>query len=126
MKTIKQTYVINAPTTKVWQAFVNPSVIEQWGGGPAKMSEEEGFEFKLWGGDIYGTNTKVVTEKLLQQDWYGGKWNTPSKLSFKFSEIDGKTTVDMVHSNVPDKYAKDIDQGWRDYYLGPIQELLEK
>ncbi len=125
MKTIKQTYVINAPITKVWQAFVNPSVIEQWGGGPAKMSVEEGFEFKLWGGDIYGTNTKVITEKLLQQDWYGGKWDTPSKLSFSFSENDGNTEIKMIHTDVPDDAAKDIEQGWREYYLGPIKELLE-
>ncbi len=126
MKTIKQTYIVDAPVAKVWQAFINPEIIEQWGGGPAKMSEAEGFEFKLWGGDIHGTNTNVVREKLLAQDWYGGKWDAPSKLSFKFSEKDGKTIIKMVHADVPDDNAKDIADGWRDYYLGPLKDLLEQ
>lgn len=125
MKSIKQTYLINAPISKVWQAFIDPKIIEQWGGGPAKMDDKEGSEFSLWGGDIYGTNTRVVKEKLLEQDWYGGKWDAPSKLSFGFTSKGDKTEVRMVHKDVPGNEAKDIDQGWKDYYLGPLKELLE-
>jgi activator of HSP90 ATPase len=125
VKTIKQTYIVNAPANKVWQAFVDPKIIEQWGGGPAKMNDKEGTNFSLWDGDIHGTNTKVIDQKLLEQDWYGGEWDAPSKISFHFAFKHGKTEIEMVHSNVPDNAAKDIDQGWKDYYLGPIKVLLE-
>ena len=125
MKTIEQTYEIKAPLEEVWRAFVDSKIIEKWGGGPAKMSDKENNPFSLWGGDIWGTNTKVVKHKLLEQHWTSGKWEKPSKVQFSFSEYDGKTTVKLLNTDVPDKSAKDIDQGWKDYYLGPIKELLE-
>jgi len=52
MKSIKQTYRIQAPVSMVWQALVDPEVIERWGGGPVKMDDQVGTRFELWGGDI--------------------------------------------------------------------------
>ena len=78
-----------------------------------------------WGGDIHGTNTKVTIDKLLEQNWFSGDWTQPSKVSFKL-EVKGDTTVvKLKHTGVPDSDAKDIGQGWKDYYLYPIKELLE-
>ena len=126
MKKIEQVYKIKAPIEKVWQALVDPKLINEWGGGPAKMSTKEGSEFSLWGGDIYGTNTKVVENKLLEQDWFSGhKWQRPSKVSFGLSQKDGVTEIKLVQTDIPDDEADDIDQGWKDYYLGPLKELLE-
>ncbi|MAG60065.1 hypothetical protein CMO96_04730 [Candidatus Woesebacteria bacterium] len=53
-KKIEKDYHIKASKDKVWQALVDPDVVNRWGGGPATMSDEEGSEFKLWGGDIHG------------------------------------------------------------------------
>jgi len=39
MKIIKQKYTIKAPVARVWQAFVDPKIIDSWGGGPAKMDD---------------------------------------------------------------------------------------
>ena len=126
MKQVEQTYVIEAPLDKVWQAFVEPEIIVRWGGGPAKMSAEASSDFSLWGGDIFGTNTKVVEHELLEQDWYSGdQWPQPSKVTFSFKSDGDKTIVRLKHTNIPDDEAKDIEQGWQDYYLGPIKELLE-
>lgn len=125
MKIIKKTYIINALAQRVWDALVNSNTIEKWGGGPAKMEPSENFEFELWGGDIFGKNTKVVKNKVLEQDWYGGKWNMPSKLRLELSEENGKTVLKLEQTSVPDEEAKGIDAGWDDYYLGPIKNLLE-
>ena len=126
MKTIRQEYAIAASLSQVWQALVNPKVINDWGGGPAKMSDEEGFKFSLWGGDIHGTNTKVVKEKLLEQDWFdSSKWDKPSKVKFRLQKAGKNTALQLVHSEIPDASANDIDQGWRDFYLGPLKDLLE-
>ena len=127
MKSIHKTYVFNSPIDKVWDAFVNPKTIDSWGGGKAEMSEKEGFEFSLWDGTIFGKNTKVHKNKLLEQDWYSGdKWPEPSNLIFKFSSKDDITTVEMIHLNIPDDEADSINEGWDTYYLGPMKELLEK
>lgn len=83
MGQIRQIYKIHAPISKVWQALVDPRIIEKWGGGPAIMSNKEGFNFSLWGGEIHGTNTKIKPEATLEQDWYSEKnWTKPSKPYF--------------------------------------------
>lgn len=125
MNTIKQEYLINAPVGKVWEALVNPKEIEKWGAGPAKMDDKEGFAFSLWGGDIYGTNTKVLPNQILEQDWYEGKWLEPSKVRFTLSKVGDKTKIELLHENVPDNQAEDIEDGWKRYYLGPMKDYLE-
>lgn len=125
MKILEQRYQIKAPISEVWKALTDPKTIEKWGGGPAKMSEKEGAEFKFWGGDIHGKNTKVVPQRQLDQDWMSGNWDEFSKLSFKLSFKNGVTTVDLTQTGIPDEEFYDIADGWKRYYLGEIKKLLE-
>lgn len=126
MKSLKKVYQINSSIHEVWNALVDPSYITKWGGGPAVMDENEGTEFSLWGGDIWGKNIKVVKEKELIQEWYSGEWETPSRVTFKLSQKDNMVELELDHNNIPDNEFSDIDDGWDTYYLGPIKELLEK
>jgi activator of HSP90 ATPase len=125
MKTIVQDYHINAPIEKVWEALVNAQEINNWGGGPAKMDDKEGTKFSLWGGDIYGTNIEVEVFKKLVQEWYGGKWKEPSIATFKLDKQGHSTELELVQENVPDNEYEDIDEGWKEYYLGPLKEYVE-
>jgi len=125
MKKLQQTYHIKATVKKVWQALVDPKQIDEWGGGPAKMDAKVGTRFECWGGDIHGTNTEVVKEKKLVQDWFSGDWPEPSRVTFTLQPEEGGTKVVLVHEKVPDNEFEDIRQGWRDYYLGPMKEWLE-
>lgn len=123
MKNFTKTYSIGAPPEKVWQALTDPKVIAKWGGGPAKMEDRAGTKFSLWGGDIHGTNTKVVPEKLLVQDWYSSGFKEASEVTF---ELSGNTKVKLTHTNIPDAEFSDIKSGWDDYYMLPLKELVEK
>lgn len=127
---IKQRYLVKADLEKVWDALVNPKVIEQWGAGPAVMKSEVGFKFSLWGGDVWGKNLEVVIPKngtgRLVQEWYGGEWETPSIVTFKLNENNGSTEIILDHKGVPKSEVKDISAGWNDYYIGQIKKLLEK
>lgn len=125
MKTIKQSYIIKAPLEKVWQALIDPKIIDDWGGGPAVMEDKEGFEFSIWGGDISGKNLEVITNKKLVQEWKEDDWDNFSKVSFTLSKEGDKTKLDLLHEDIPDSEAKDIEDGWKTYYLGPLKELLE-
>ncbi|OGE44120.1 hypothetical protein A3B45_04190 [Candidatus Daviesbacteria bacterium RIFCSPLOWO2_01_FULL_39_12] len=125
MKSIQQKYIINAPLAKVWQALVDPSLIEDWGGGPAKMGDQAGFEFELWGGDIYGKNIEVVPQSKLVQEWTAGEWNQPSKVTLTLSGKGNKTTVELLHEDVPDGETLEFEDGWKTNYLGPLKEYAE-
>jgi len=125
-KIIKKRYIISAKKDKVWDALVNPDTIKKWGAGPAVMSSVVGFDFSLWGGDVYGKNLEVDEGKKLVQEWYGGEWDNPSIVAFDLHADDHTTEVILEHKGVPDEEIEDIDAGWDDYYLGPIKNLLER
>lgn len=130
MKTIKQTYQITAPIEMVWEALVDPKHIDKWGGGPSIMDGKAGTKFSLWGGSIWGRNTKVAPGKKLVQDWYSEneeeKWKNASIVTFElYKELDC-TKLELIHENIPNSDAKNIDEGWKDYYLGPLKEYVEK
>ena len=94
------------------------------------MNEKIGTKFSLWGGSIWGTNTEVVIEKKLVQDWYSdsgnGKWEKASTVTFELHEEKGGVRIDLTHKDVPEAEIKSIGEGWKDYYLGPLKEYLEK
>ena len=125
MKTIHQTYFINAPRESVWAALTDPKLITKWGGGPTTMDGNLHTAFSLWGGDIHGTNIEVEENERLVQDWYGGKWDKPSELTIVLTEKDGGTQVELTHKNVPEKEIEDIEEGWKEYYMEPLKELVE-
>ena len=125
VQVIRQSYIIHASARLVWDALTNPKIIAKWGGGPAKMDDKVGTKFKLWGGDIYGKNTEVIKRKKLAQDWYSGKWTKPSKVNIALSEEHGTTYIDLLQEDVPDNEKEEINKGWKNFYFGPLKNLLE-
>jgi uncharacterized protein YndB with AHSA1/START domain len=126
MKPIHQTYTIGASAEKVWDALTNPATIEKWGGGPSTMDLRSEGKFTFWGGDIHGFNTKIVPHRLLEQDWFGGNWDNPSRVTFTLTEKNDYTTVDLLQSGVPEAEREAFDRGWKEHFLGPMKEFLEK
>ncbi|EKD90629.1 MAG: activator of HSP90 ATPase 1 family protein [uncultured bacterium] len=126
MKKLQQKHTVKANINEVWQALVDPKVIESWGGGPAKMSDEEGFEFELWGGDIKGKNLMVLEHKKIVQEWYGGKWKKPSIVTFSLASDGDKVEIELIHEDIPDEEFEKIEEGWKESFLGPLKKLLEK
>lgn len=126
MNTVNQKYIIKAPIEKVWDGLTNSKLIDKWGAGPSKMEPVKGFEFSLWGGDIFGKNIKVIKNKKLVQEWFAGKWKKPSIVTFILRKAGEKTVVELNHTDIPDSEFKDIENGWKDYYMNPLKELVEE
>ncbi len=127
MTTIKKTYSIDAPISKVWQALTDELTIDNWGGGPAQMDDQVGTQFKLWDGDIFGKNMQVELEELLVQEWFTGTWVEPSIVSMNLGENDdGIVEIELTHENVPDNEADEIEQNWDESYFGAIKTYLEE
>lgn len=127
MKPIKQVYKIKATPSEVWDALTNPKTIKAWGAGEAKMEPKKGFKFSLWNGSIYGENLEVIQEKQLMQKWFSSDDpSNPTKVTFTILNRGDETIINLLHENVSQGVYKDIEQGWKDYYLGEIKKLLEK
>ena len=124
-KIIRKVYKISSPIEHVWLALVDSDIIDKWGGGPSKMDSKVGTEFKLWNGDIYGKNIVVIKEKKLVQEWFGGDWAKPSILTFNLKKDKNETILKLEQINVPEEEFEDIENGWDEYYLGPMKQMLE-
>ena len=126
MPTIQQNYEMNASPEEVFEALVNPEIIQLWSGDEAKMSAEVGANFQLWSGQMFGINMEVVKNKKLVQQWNYTEWTEPSKVTFILKPKGKKTIVELLHEDIPEKSLKSIEQGWNDYYLGSMQEMFEE
>lgn len=127
MTTLKKLYYIDTPIHKVWQALTDELTIDNWGGGPAEMSDQVGTQFKLWDGDIFGKNVQVEEDELLVQEWFSGSWQTPSIVSLNLTEDeDGLVEIELTHENIPDDEADAIEQMWDSEYFGAIKTYLEE
>lgn len=124
MKQIEETYTIKASADKVYQALTSDELAEKWGAAPANVDPREGGEFSYWDGDIHGIFTKLISNQLIEQDWYGHD-HPERKFSaiFTFEENEGTTQVHLKFSGDIEDEQKDIAD-WRDHYFNPIKTLL--
>jgi activator of HSP90 ATPase len=126
MPTIEQSYEMNASVEEVFDALVNADTIQNWSEDEVKMSAEVGANFSLWGGQMFGTNLEVIKNKRLVQEWCYDQWDKPSKVTFTIKTKGGKTIVDLLHEEVPEKSVNSIADGWDAYYLGAIKKMFEE
>lgn len=127
MKTIEQTYTINAPLANVWEALTDSDIAEKWGAGPAKVKAVEGGIFSYWDGDIHGTFTKIIPHKRIEQEWYGHDnptWKYTVVFLFEAIAKDETQLTYIYSGNIVDETRDRAD--WYEYYFGPITRLLEE
>lgn len=126
MPTITQTYEMNAKPEEVFEALVNPDIIQHWSGDEAKMSADVGAKFSLWGGQMFGTNLEVIPNKKIVQEWCYEQWEKPSKVTFIIKAKGDISIVSLYHEDVPEKSLESIAEGWDSYYLGAIREMFNE
>jgi uncharacterized protein YndB with AHSA1/START domain len=123
MKSFKKYYLISAPPEDVYLALTNPLTIQLWTGEEATMSAEPNSEFSLWEGSISGKNLEFETSKKIVQEWYFGEQEEKSIVTIKLHPHDAGTSVELRHTNIPDKDYDDIVEGWNESYFGALQDF---
>ena len=125
MKDFKKYYNIPAPPEEVYMALTNPLSIEIWTGDKAEMTTEPGSEFSLWEGSITGKNLEFVEGKKMVQQWYFGDQEEESIVTIILHPDKKGTSVELRHTNIPDKEYAGFAEGWDIYYFGPLREFYE-
>lgn len=126
MKTFKKYYELPASQKEVYQALTNPITIQLWTGSPAEMSTVPGTEFSLWEGDICGQNLEFEESKKIVQQWYFDGEPEKSIVTIKLhpGKKKGTTSVELIHTNIPDGEYKSFAEGWDTYYFDALYEFF--
>ena len=128
MKTFKKYYEIPTTPDQVYLALTTPTTIQLWTGAPAEMSTVAGSEFSLWDGDICGKNVEFIENKKIVQNWYFEGITDDSIVTIKLHEGKraGTTSVELVHTNIPEEDFDDMADGWDEYYFNALIDFFEE
>ena len=127
-RTIRQSATFKATLRDVYQAIMDSKKHAKFTGSHVTMSRKTGGKFSVYDGDIEGTNLELVPDQKIVQSWRYSDWPEGhySKVTFSLKEVAGGTRLTFTQTGVPEEHYEDIAQGWRDYYWGPMKEMLEK
>lgn len=126
MKDFKKYYTLPATPEEVYMALTNPLTLELWTGDEVVMTTEPGSEFSLWGGSIVGKNLEFEQDKKIVQQWYFDGEPETSIVTIKLHPgKDHGTSVELRHTNIPDKEYDDFASGWDNYYFGALSDFFE-
>ncbi|MDW3211031.1 MAG: SRPBCC domain-containing protein [Reichenbachiella sp.] len=124
MKRFKKQYMVNVSEKMFYKALTNQSMVSQWSGAPAVMSDEVEATFSLWSGSIVGVNLKVAANTLEQQ-WKEKNWTGYSKVSFEWKTGPAGLEVTLIHTDIPERSFQNIKRGWDEHYMNPLITWLE-
>jgi len=127
--TIIQKVIVKASPKEVYEALIDPNKHSEFTGSKATGNPTIGTKFTAWDGYIYGKNLELVEGKKIVQNWVTTDWPQdfpPSRLELSFKELEDKTEITMVHSDVPITQEADLRQGWIDFYWEPLKECFER
>ncbi|GET31962.1 hypothetical protein PbJCM13498_08250 [Prolixibacter bellariivorans] len=123
MKEFKKYFKLKASPADVYNALVNPVMLEIWTGEPAVMSTEPGSRFSLWDGAISGENVEFEQDTRIVQKWYFGE-DEDSVVTIKLHPDKGGTSMEVHQTNIPDGAFDNMKSGWEEDYYGSLAELF--
>ncbi len=123
MKNIKRYYILNARPKDVYNALTNKRMLEIWTGESAEMQPVAGSEFSLWDGSIAGLNIEFEENKKIVQQWFFDEADE-SIVTMKLHPHRKGTSLELLHTNIPDEAYENISDGWDEDYFGALNELF--
>ena len=125
MKNFKKYFIVTAPPDLVYLALTREATFQLWSGDKAEIQAHAGGEFSLWDGAIVGKMLELEPGKKIVQQWYFGEQPEDSIVTIKLHPHAQGTSVELIHTNIPDEDYNDITEGWIHEYFGSLQEFYE-
>lgn len=128
MKTFKKYFPICAEPADVYNALTNKLMIEIWTGEDAEMEEVTSTEFSMWDESICGMNIEFEKNFKIVQEWYFGEEDEDKKsiVTIKLHPDKKGTSMEILHTNIPDEAFKNISSGWEENYYKGLNQLFEQ
>ena len=125
MQDFKKYYTIKASPEEVFRALTNPLSLQLWTGYETQMSTEPGFEFSMFGGDIVGIVLGAEENKKIMQQWFFDQ-EEPSVVEFILHPKKSFTSLELRHSNIPDKEFAEVSSWWDSMFMDRLKEFFEE
>jgi len=131
---IKDTFILDCEPEVAFKAWLDSKTHAAMVGdtGEAKIDATVGGEFDIWDGAITGKTLEIdEKENRIIQAWRYeyDDWSKdePSELTIQFlPHGDHQTEVKFEQTDLPEQYAKEVAEGWKEYYWKPMQEYFKK
>lgn len=125
MKNYSNYFIISEEPEIVYKALVSPLTIKLWTGMDAKMEEVEGSEFELYDESLVGINLEFVKGERIVQQWFFGEQEEPSIVTYKLFHHKKGTSLQLIHTNIPDVDFEDIVDGWENVYMADLIDFYK-
>ena len=126
--TLKQKVQFDLPPNKLYKFYMDAELHGKLTDGKVKISKEPGSAFSAWSGALKGKTLYTKPNSVIAQTWRAKDWNkatSDSILVLMFHESETGTELEMVHTNLPEKHADDVKQGWKQYYWKPWKKHIQ-
>ena len=124
--TIKQGGMFPGTPHEVYELLMDSAKHASFTGEEAKISRSVGGTFTTFGGWANGKNVELVKDKKIVQTWRADDWPEEqySTITIHLIKAPKGTKLLFSQTDVPANKAKDIAQGWREYYWEPMKKVL--
>lgn len=125
---IRQTAYFDAAPHAVFEALLDAKKHTAFTGDTATIDRKVGGTFSVFGGYAMGKNERIEKDKVIAQTWRTTDFRedeADSIVEFRLAKQGHGTRLLFVQRNVPDRLAKDLRQGWIEFYWTPLKAYLE-
>ena len=129
MDKLKMSATFTIPAKDLYKAWLDSKKHSAMTGADAVVSAKANSKHSAWDGYIWGKTVEVTPGKKIVQTWRTSDFaenDLDSLLEIDFSEKKGKTTVTLMHTNIPKGQGKNYKKGWVDYYFAPMKNYFTK
>jgi activator of HSP90 ATPase len=126
---IKQRVTFEISPVKLYECYMDPRIHRKITEEKVTVAKKAGSPFSAYNRYIQGRILYLKPGKTIVQSWRCKDWDKTdpdSILILTFTEAGKNATVlELVHANVPDRFAEDIKEGWKDSYWEPFKRYIK-
>eukprot|EP00871_Galdieria_phlegrea_P001915 jgi/Galph1/2724/GphlegSOOS_G1423.1 len=120
--------VFRASPKDLFDCFVIAAKIQAYTRQSAQITPRVNEPFSLLNGQISGKILEIQPEKRLVQEWRMKDWpvNHYSRVTliFEAKESEGLTNLHLIQESVPEEFAEQTEQGWKQHIFLPIKVIF--
>lgn len=117
-----------ASAKEIYDAWLNGRGHSKLTGAKATASSKVNGKFTAWDGYITGKNLGLEDGKRIVQSWRTSEFPEDAPDSTLEITLEkkpaNKTTLTLVHTNIPSGDKQKYTDGWKEFYFEPMKEYF--